>query len=202
MQRNRQRLAEIQRSAEEERAVAGDERVGDVGPRGAVYDERAGAGHQERKEAAAAPLAGRYPDLVGQQQHGDDAAIGRVEDVLAVDSNQELAGDRHDRCEDGEIGSVGAQQQAQREPGNQSAARAGPERRPPDQPIANPLCREDSGQQKNDPADGDVEIEPPHPIDEQGRKCGYLIQARIGHARAPLALERSPRVFLQADSGG
>jgi len=86
MQWNDQGLAQVERPAEQERAVADDERVSHVGPRCPVDDKRARAGEQEREERRRTPLARRHPHLIGDEQHRDDAAIGRVEDVFAVDA--------------------------------------------------------------------------------------------------------------------
>ena len=67
-----------------------------VAARGAVDDEPAEAGHQKREERDVAPLARRDPDLAGEQHHRDDAEVRRVEEVLAVESKDELAGDGDD----------------------------------------------------------------------------------------------------------
>ena len=115
VQRNRHRLAEIERPAEHQRAVEGDERVGDVAARRAVDDQAAEARHQEREERHRSPLPRRHPDLIGQQQHRDDAAVGGIEDVLAAEADDELAGDGDDGRQDRQVGPVGAEQQAQRQ---------------------------------------------------------------------------------------
>src|SRR5436190_24331306 len=96
MERDGQRLAEPDRSAEDERHVERDEGVGDVTPRRAVDDEAAETSHQKCQERDIAPLAGRYPHLAGEQDHGDNAEVGGIEEVLAVESNDELAGDGGD----------------------------------------------------------------------------------------------------------
>src|SRR5258706_5586848 len=97
MERNGQRLAEPDRSAEDERHVERDEGVGDVTPRRAVDDEAAETGHQKREECDIAPLARRYPDLPREQNHGHDAEVRGIEEVLAAESKEELAGDGDDR---------------------------------------------------------------------------------------------------------
>ncbi len=197
MQWNRHRLTDVERATKKEGAVAADERTSNVGPGRAVDDQRAGTGHERGKEGGRAPLAGRYPHLIGQQQHDDDAAVGRVVDVLAVHAQQELAADRHNRREHGKVGAVRAQQQTQGEPGDQGAACARSEWcRSAGQPVADPLGCEHRGQHEDDSIERDIELQPPHAIDEQGRERSNLIQPRVRHAGSTSGLRTIPPRFL------
>jgi hypothetical protein len=67
-----------------------------------------------------------------------------------------------------------------------------------DQPIANGLRRKDSDEDQADAGRSDPEIEPPHPVDEQGSERANLIQARIGHARSSSGRRTIEPDFLAA----
>jgi len=60
-------------------------------------DEGGEAGAEGENPYCAAPLCGGYPDLIGQQeQDGDDAEIGGVEDVFVVCAQEKFTGDGDD----------------------------------------------------------------------------------------------------------
>ena len=84
------------RQADDEQGVEAEKGVGHVAARGAMNHQASQAGKQEREELHAAPLPGRHPDLAGRQHHDDEADVGRVEQVPAVDPQEELAGHRDD----------------------------------------------------------------------------------------------------------
>jgi len=52
--------------------------------------------------------------VIGQQQRGDDAAIGWIEDVLAANAKDEFRANRRDRREDGDRGGIRAKEKAER----------------------------------------------------------------------------------------
>ena len=85
MQRDRERVAEPGR-AEQERPHQKTRNANVTSPRAARFTTRAPQAHdQERQQRDVPPLARRHPYLPGQEHHPDDAEVGGVEDVLAVD---------------------------------------------------------------------------------------------------------------------
>ena len=115
MDRNGQRLAEPDRSSEDEREVTGGKHICDVTARRSIDDKAAETGHQEREERHAAPLPGRDPHLTCRQHHRDDAEVGRVEQMFAAPADDELAGDGDDAGDDGDFWEVRTEQEAERQ---------------------------------------------------------------------------------------
>ena len=179
MERNRERLAQVDRPAEHQRAVERDERVGHIRAGRAVDDEASDARHEKGKERHRSPLPGRHPDLIGQEQHRDEAAVGWIEHVLAAKSDDELGDDGDHRRQDGKLGPIRAEQKAERQARDERApgvhSDAG-------QAVADGLRGDDGQEHDGDASGGDSEVEPPHPVDEQRSKCRNLIQARVGHS--------------------
>ena len=137
MKRNRDRIAKPRRAADLKSNERREEPQRDVRARGSRDDEAAEASHQKGEPGEAAPLAGRDPDAVAQQQEDDEREIGGVEQVLAVMAHHELAGDRDDRRSGGEPPVAGPKQQRERKRRDQGAERI--ESREAAQPGADPL---------------------------------------------------------------
>ena len=153
-------------------------------------------GHQQREERHRSPLPRRDPDAIAEQQHGDQAAVGGIEDVFAAKADDELAGDGDDRGEQRQSRVVGAQQQAEREARDERALPVG---RPALEPVAGGLRGEHGGQQQRRAPGGDVELEPSHAVDEQGGQRRNLIQPRVH--RSSSSLRTIERGFLAGVAG-
>ena len=93
MQRDAHRIAQPDGPSHDEGRVEGEEGVGDVAAGRAVDYEAAQAGQQKPEERDATPLPGGDPHLAGQADHRGDPEVRGVEDVPAVDAEDELAGD-------------------------------------------------------------------------------------------------------------
>ena len=122
VQRDRHRLAQPQRAPANERGVEDEERDRHVAARGAIDHEAADTGHQESEEGRASPLAGRHPYAAGEQEHGQ-GEVRRIEHVFAADADHELAADGQHRRAHRQRGRVGAQEEAQRQAGDERATR-------------------------------------------------------------------------------
>ncbi len=179
---DRHRLSQPERAAEQDRQVEGEEGPGHVAARGAVDHEATQAGHQEREEGDAPPLARRDPDAAGQEHQGDDAEVRRVEHVLAVPAEDELAGDGDGRGQAGQEERARPQQQTEREAGDESAARV--EGGQPPEPGADGLGEQDRPQEDHRLERRDREVEAQDAIDQQAREHRDLVQPRIAEPEA------------------
>ena len=138
----------------------------DVGAARRVQHEDGEKAQQRGEPDRRAPLARRNPHAVRREQQHHDGEAGRIPDVLAVDAEDEFRADGDDGGNCMQPRLVGAQQQAQREPGDQRRARI--ELRQREQPRAERLrCQR--------PADGEraverlrAEIEPAEIINAAG----------------------------------
>ena len=133
-------ITEVECTCEQDGDVHAEEGNGDVGTLCPGQHKACEAQKQERCPGAAAPLRGRDPSGIGEQQQYGDAEIRGVENVLAVEAQYELAADRQHGAEH-EVGRRRrAQQQAQRECGDERAQRI--EARIRGRARAQPLCAE------------------------------------------------------------
>jgi hypothetical protein len=116
------------------------------------------------------------------------AKVRRVEDVLAADAQEELARDGHHRGQQGQHGITGAEQQAERQAGDQGALgiEAGQFGELGGGPLGEQRRREDGHR----PARVDIEAEPGHTVDEQAGQHRDLVQAGIDPRRG---LDRNGR---------
>jgi len=85
VQRDGERVPQPDRPADDKEGVEAEKGIGHVAARGAMDHQSTQTGQQEREERHAAPLARRHPDLAGGQHHDDEAEVGRVEQVPAID---------------------------------------------------------------------------------------------------------------------
>lgn len=176
MKGNRQRLAQPERAADEDRAPRDDECVRHIASRGAIDDEAAHAGDEKREEGKAAPLAGRNPHPRRDEHQRDDGEVCRIENVLSAPAYDEFAGDGDDRGEQRQQHRVAAQEQAQRETGDCRAPRieahiphSGADRLRDD--CCDQNCR--SARRR------DIEMQDGEPVDQQCRQRGDLVEAGI-----------------------
>jgi len=77
-----------------------------------MHDETSRASEQEPEEGGAAPLARRDPGVARDGDHEDDREIGRVEKMLSVEPEEELAADRRRGRERGDQSRPGSQEKA------------------------------------------------------------------------------------------
>jgi hypothetical protein len=177
VQGDAQGLAEPERSADEQRGVGAEEGEGHVAPGRAVHDQPAGRGEEEPEHRRAAPLAGRDPHLAREQHHGHQREVGRVEDVLAADPQDELARDGDGGGEDHQFEGIGPEQETEREPGDQGALRV--EVGTPVEASCGKLHQQDGGENGDRMGGGQIEAEPPQSVDEEAPEGRDLIQARV-----------------------
>jgi hypothetical protein len=123
MNRDRQWLAEPDGSTEHQRHVEADERVGDVASACPVHNQTAETRHQECEECDVAPLAGGHPYISADHHQRDDCDVGRIEEMLAVQFDEKLARNRDRRSQQREGNVICAQQEAQRQPGDECTSR-------------------------------------------------------------------------------
>ena len=147
-----------------------------------VDDEPARAGEQESEEGRVAPLRRGDPGVARREHRRHDAEVRRVEDVLASPAQQELARDGGGGGERGEQRGVGAQQQAQRQPRDQRAARV--ERREAGDPRAGELRRERRGEQQGDACQRDVQPQRCEAVEQKPGQRADLVEARIPEDRS------------------
>jgi len=140
VQRDRERIAEPKGAREQERGVAGEEEDRDVGAARGVQHQDGAKGDERCEPDAGAPLAGRDPHVIGEHEQRHDGEAGRVEHVLAVAPDHEFGENRDDAGDGGERRLVGAQEQAERQPGDEGRAQV--ELLEPEPPGAGRLRRE------------------------------------------------------------
>jgi hypothetical protein len=164
MNRNAHRLAEPDRAAKHERHVKRDERDGHIASRRAVHHETPEARHQKREKGYVPPLAGRHPDLLRQQHHGQDAEVRRVEQMLVVETDCELAPDRNDGGHDRQTGEIGPEEQTEGQPGDERASDIESGQIP--DTSAEVLCQQRDTQRRNSLRARYLEVEPGQAIYE------------------------------------
>src|SRR5262249_47302687 len=97
-----------------------------------------------------------------------------IEDVLAAHTQSELAGDGDHGGEYGHVERSSAQQQAQRKPGDERAARI--EASPAGQALTRELGGEGSRDERHHVRLLDFEIQPPDPVNEEAAEGGDLVE--------------------------
>ncbi len=93
MQRNRQRIAEPKGAREQKRGMASEEEDRDIGAARCLENEDGKEAKQRREPDRRAPLAGRNPHLVRGEQQDDDGEPRGIEDVLAIEPEDEFRAD-------------------------------------------------------------------------------------------------------------
>jgi ribosomal-protein-alanine N-acetyltransferase len=181
MERDPQRLVELERPAHDERERGRQVRQRDVAPPGTMYDEPPRADQKKPEEGDASPLAGGDPGVARQGEREDEGEVGGVEEMLAVEPEKELAADGRRRREDRDERGVRSQEQAQRKRGDESAPRV--EMRQPGRERPGELDeksrRDDQGRARR----RDVESEKGRSVHEQSQQRQDLPKARIGAAQ-------------------
>jgi hypothetical protein len=177
VQGDAERLPEPERPADEQRGEGGEEGHRHVAPGCAVHDQPASRGQDEPEHGRAAPLAGRDPYLAREQHHRHQREVGRVEDMLAPDPQDELARDGDGRGDDHQVEGIGPEQETEREPRDQSALRV--EDRTPGQACREELHQQDSGKDRERVGGRQVEAEPPQSVDEEAPEGRDLIYAGV-----------------------
>lgn len=151
-------------------------------------DEEADAGEEEGEVRHRAPLPGRDPHLGSRGEQGHDADVGGIEEVLAAPPDDELAADRDRRREPRENRRAGAQEQAEREPGDQRAL--GVEAGEAEEARAGELREQGARKEQRDAPRTDVEAQAGDSPGEQQGQRGDLEISRISRShRSP---PRSP----------
>jgi hypothetical protein len=191
VQGNGHGLSEPERPAHEQRGVGGEEGGGHIGPGRAVHDQPTGRGKEEAKHRRAAPLAGRHPHLAGEEHHGHQREVGRVEDVLASDAEDELAGDGDGGGDDDQAEGTGPEQETEREPRDQGAPWV--EGGAPGEARRSKLDQQDGGENGDCMGGGQVEPEPPQAVSEEAREGHDLIHARVPSAEGLCLVPRTVR---------
>jgi len=181
MQRDGERLPEPERASDQQARVAREEGQGDVGAGRAIHDQGSSRRQQEREDDAAAPLAGRHPYVLREEQHRDQREVGRVENVLVPYAQRELTGDSGDGGENGQARYTRAHQEAKREPGDQRAAWI--EGASAGQSRAYELGDERAENDRHRGLGLDLEIQPPDAVAEEARQRGDLVEPRIPAGR-------------------
>jgi hypothetical protein len=178
MQRDRERVAEPNGPHQQEGCMRDQKEDGDVeAVRRAQHED--GEKAQKRGEPyRRSPLSRRNPHAVRSQKQNHDREACGIPDVLAVHPKDEFRADRNDSGNYVQPRLLSAQQQAQREAGDQG--RAGIELRQREQIRAERLrCqRPANGQQAVEGLC--TEINPEDVINEQSGQRGDLIMSRIG----------------------
>src|SRR4051812_5623620 len=123
MGRDRQWLAEPERSTEYQGHVERDERIGHIAAARTVHDESAETGHQKREEGDVPPLSGRNPHPSRQRHEPDDRDVGRIEKMFAVHPENELARHGNNRRSKRQFNVIRSEEQAEGETRDQWAAR-------------------------------------------------------------------------------
>jgi hypothetical protein len=175
VQRDAQRFAQPERPADEQHGVGREKGHRHIAPGRAVHDEPAGRCEQEAEHRRAAPLAGRDPHLAREQHHRHQGEVRGIEDVLAPDPQQELAGDGDGGRDDRQLDRTGPEQETEREPGDQGAPRV--EDREPRETRRGELHQQDGGE--DDGGAARVEPEPSEPVDQEAPEDGDLICAGV-----------------------
>src|SRR5580704_12646715 len=115
MQRNGPRIAEPDRTRAEKGGMADEEIDRNVGAARRMQHHDGEETDQRREPDTGAPLAGRDPNSGRAQQQDDDGKAGGIEDMLAVDPQQEFRGNGDDAGNRMQLWLLGAQQQAERQ---------------------------------------------------------------------------------------
>ena len=192
MERNGKRVAEPERPRDEQGHPAGEEGPRHVGAPRAIDDQTTRRCEQEGEHGQASPLPRGDPYLSGGEHHQDQREVGRVEHVLTVNAEDELAPDGHHRRERGKPHVIGAEEEAERQTGDESALRVEPGEA--GHHAAPELRQKRCGQDGEGPARVDLEAQPDHAVPEQRGEHGDLVEPRVEprrrHRRAPA--ERRP----------
>ena len=172
-----ERLSEPEGPADEQRRIGAEKGHRHVAPGRAVHDEPSRRSEEEPEHGRAAPLTGRDPHLARQEHHRHQREVGRVEDVLAVDSQDELARDGDGRRDDHQAERIRPEQETERKPGDQRALRV--ERGESVKPRCRGLHQQDRGECGDGVGARHVEPEPAESVEDEAREHGDLVQTRI-----------------------
>jgi hypothetical protein len=117
------------------------------------------------------------------EHHRDQGEVGRVEDVLAPDAQEELARDGHHCRQHRQPGIIGPEEEAERQAGDERAL--GVEARKLGERRGGQLGQERRREDGHRAPRMDVEAEPRHAIDEQACQHRDLVQAGVEPWRGP-----------------
>lgn len=195
VERDGERIAEQSRSHRDQHCVAAEERKRRLRAAGAGQDDESEAGKRQCRQCAASPLAARDPGAVGGEHEADDRPVGRIEQVLAPDADQELARDRDDGGEHRQPEAVRSQQHGQRQPGDERAPRL-------ERAAAFETAAEILGGLRAAEHDGGMErfyayVQQRRAGDDEDREHGDLVIAGVGQRVQPVhaACKRGGRGF-------
>ena len=194
MDRDGARIAQPPGAREQERRMAAEKEQRDVGAPRRVQHQDGKEAEQCREPDRRAPLPGRDPHIVGDQQERHDRKAGRIPDVLVVDAEQEFGADRDHARERVQPGCIGAQQQAERKPGNQWRAQV--DAGQAEIARAQRLGRQRTRDRQRAVERPGAEVKPADIEDEQCSQGGDLVMARVRPeiARQPALHANSSRV--------
>ena len=114
--------AQVEHGAQQiERGERAQEGEGGVDPAAAQQHHQACGPDQKDQRHTRTPLTGTDPRIAGERHGRHDAQHARVEDMLAIDAEQELGGDGHRRGKGQREWMSGVQQDAQAQPGDARA---------------------------------------------------------------------------------
>jgi hypothetical protein len=135
------------------------------------------------EEGDVPPLPRRNPDAVRHQHHRHDGAVRRIEDVLAVKANDELAADGDHRGGDQQRDRFTAQQERKRESRNRRTTRI---ERDVFDPAANRLRRNRGPDEEHRAKQRHIEVEREDAVEQEDSQRADLVEPRIESFHAAL----------------
>src|SRR5690348_3311106 len=173
---DRQWIAEPERPCDQEPDVETEKAQRYIRPHRASDDETAHAGDEKAEPSDLSPLSGRDPAQSARYEE-DQRQIRRVEDVLLLPADDELAGDGNDCRQRGNGQFIGAEKKTEAQGRHERAQRI--ERRQLTEARSGILGEQRGTERGGNLGNRDIEVQPEQPIQQQRAEAGDLIKAGI-----------------------